>query len=57
VLAILRASDLVRALENLNGALHELAAFALFATSCSLPRQEERALVKSIAPRIEEIDG
>jgi hypothetical protein len=55
VLACLKRADHEHPVEGLHQALHELAAFALFATTNSLPRDQEIALARDVNRRLKAI--
>ncbi|MEM6961144.1 MAG: DUF4388 domain-containing protein [Myxococcota bacterium] len=55
VLTSLRESDAENPVEALHQALHELAAFALFAATTSLPRDQELALARDVNRRLQAI--
>jgi hypothetical protein len=55
VIAALEQFEVERPLETLHQALHELAAFALFAATPELPRSAELALAKYVNQRLKDI--
>lgn len=55
VVEALTASDADNPLEALHQALHELAAFALFAATTTLPRDQELALSRDVTTRLKRI--